>query len=120
MASGPGHPASPGKPLVQGISNPNTEEVQQTRKLACLVGVFLLAGLPTIAQESRPTTDVSVYLLTDFPEVPGGGRKVHNNMRVSGGIRWRFSSESQPCSREAGPCARLFHFGTVGITSYWR
>jgi outer membrane protein with beta-barrel domain len=185
------------------------------RKLACLVGLFLLAGLPTIAQESRPTTDVSVgysyiraypsttgfpdfnvnggtaslaynprswfgfagefgdyhvgqigsasvdtnlmtymfgpqsyfhhfghftpfvqglfggahsngagfgipgtrdsfamaagggvdipfkshvslrlgpvdYLLTDFPEVPGGGRKAQNNMRVSGGVRWRF------------------------------
>src|SRR5215831_6573771 len=30
------------------------------------------------------------YLLTDFPEFPGSGRKVQNNLRVNGGIRWRF------------------------------
>lgn len=30
------------------------------------------------------------YLLTDFPEMPFGGRKVQDNLRVSGGVRWRF------------------------------
>jgi len=195
--------------------NPNVEEVHHMRKLVCLVGLFFLVGLPAAAQESRPTTDISLgysyiranpsttgfsdfnvnggtaslaynpgswygiagefgdyhvgqiggtsvdtnvitymfgpqvyyhhfghftpfvqglfggahsngagfgtpgtrnsfaiaagggvdipvkshvsvrlgpvdYLLTDFPEFPGGGRKVQNNLRVSGGVRWRF------------------------------
>lgn len=30
------------------------------------------------------------YLLTEFPETLAGGRKVQNNLRVSGGVRWRF------------------------------
>jgi len=30
------------------------------------------------------------YLMTDFAETAGGGRKLQNNLRVSGGVRWRF------------------------------
>ncbi|HEY6944166.1 MAG TPA: outer membrane beta-barrel protein [Candidatus Acidoferrum sp.] len=30
------------------------------------------------------------YLMTDFPETASGGRKLQNNLRVSGGVRWRF------------------------------
>jgi outer membrane immunogenic protein len=31
------------------------------------------------------------YLMTNFSEpVAGGGRKLQNNLRVSGGVRWRF------------------------------
>ena len=30
------------------------------------------------------------YLLTEFPETTAGGRKAQNNLRVSGGLRWRF------------------------------
>lgn len=30
------------------------------------------------------------YLLTQFPETPTAGRKAQNNLRLSGGVRWRF------------------------------
>jgi outer membrane immunogenic protein len=30
------------------------------------------------------------YLMTQFPETGAGGRKTQNNLRVSGGVRWRF------------------------------
>lgn len=30
------------------------------------------------------------YFLTDFPETRLGGQRVQNNLRVSGGMRWRF------------------------------
>jgi len=30
------------------------------------------------------------YLLTNFPETPGAGRRVQDNLRVNAGLRWRF------------------------------